>query len=216
MKATFPMVRYESALWASGVQCIAGLDEAGRGALAGPLVSAAVVCQSRKGIEKLLRHKQCGLVRDSKTLSHAQRLDARELIFAHVDGFSVGIVWSDEIDAIGVSAANRIAMERALSGLDQTPECLLIDAMTIDSTINQWGIIDGDAQSLLISAASIVAKVHRDEIMAGMEALYTTYTFSRHRGYGTPQHLLELSRFGPCDIHRRSFEPVRAIVEMQL
>ena len=111
---------------------------------------------------------------------------------------------------IGIGLANRLAMERAVSGLVSRAEFLLIDAMTIEDQTSQWGIIDGDAQSLLISAASIVAKVARDEMMVELGERFCDYEFSRHRGYGTAQHLRELAMSGPCEIHRMSFEPIRS------
>jgi ribonuclease HII len=212
MRTTNQLLEFEKALWKSGVGRLAGVDEAGRGALAGPLVAAAVTCCSLKEIRHLIRDDRCCIIRDSKTLSLRQRLEARELIAGHFESVGIGIVSSDEIDCFGISAANRIAMERATAALSDPPEFLLIDALTIDDRTSQWGIIDGDAQSLLISAASIVAKVERDTIMEQLGEQYNAYTFSQHRGYGTAQHLNELDRSGPCAIHRMSFEPVRARV----
>jgi len=210
MRSAHPALRFEQSLWDCGIQCLAGVDEAGRGALAGPLVAAAVTCESIKHIRRLLQDDRCSLIRDSKTLSLGQRLEARALIEAHIDSIAVGIVPAEEIDFFGLAAANRMAMERAVTALQTRPEFLLIDAMTIDHEASQWGIIDGDAHSLLISAASIVAKVARDSIMVQMGEQFGAYAFSKHRGYGTAQHLDELDRTGPCEIHRMSFEPIRS------
>ncbi len=203
---------YESSLWRCGVGRLAGIDEAGRGALAGPLVAATVCCSGPDEIERLLTNELAALVRDSKTLTPGQRAVARELVCSSFECYGVGIVMAEEIDAFGIAAANRMAMERALMQIERSPEFLLIDAFTIDSGIPQWGIIDGDAQSLLIAAASIVAKVTRDTIMEEMAQTFCGFSFDRHRGYATAAHLQELETLGPCSIHRRSFEPVRSLV----
>ena len=210
MRLSSPLLQFEQGLWSCGVRRLAGVDEAGRGALAGPLVAAAVTCENVRTLSRLLRDRRCCLIRDSKTLSLPQRLVARALIGAHIDSLAVGIVSPSEIDFFGLAAANRISMERAIAALPKPPDFLLIDALTIDHEASQWGIIDGDAQSLLISAASIVAKVARDEIMAELGEQFGAYAFSKHRGYGTAQHLEELDRSGPCEIHRMSFEPIRS------
>ncbi len=191
---------------------LTGVDEAGRGALAGPLVAAAVCCEDRRQIERLVRHSSAALVRDSKTLTYAQRSAAREFICGSISSWGIGIVTSDEIDELGIAAANRIAMERAVDQIDCNPEFLLIDAFTIESDLPQWGIIDGDAQSFLISAASILAKVTRDTMMEAFMGMHAGYRFDQHRGYGTAGHLEELRRIGPCPIHRRSFAPIRQMV----
>ncbi|MGD9710755.1 MAG: ribonuclease HII [Thermomicrobiales bacterium] len=201
-------LEYEMALWQAGMHVLAGIDEAGRGALAGPLVAAAVCCDDDRHVERVAVFETAHLVRDSKTLSAKQRRAARDFICEAFGNCGVGIVSSEEIDFFGIVAANRLAMERAVDQLSCVPEFLLIDAFTIDSGIPQWGIIDGDARSFLISAASIIAKVTRDEIMDSMMSLYREYSFDRHRGYGTSRHLEELDEYGPCPIHRRSFSPV--------
>ena len=206
------VLEYERSLWRCGLGRLAGIDEAGRGALAGPLVAAAVCCSGPDEIERLLTNDLAALVRDSKTLSPGQRTLARELVCSSFECHGVGIVTAEEIDAFGIAAANRMAMERTLIQIDRSPEFLLIDAFTIDSGIPQWGIIDGDAQSLLIAAASIVAKVTRDLIMEEMARTYCGFSFDRHRGYATSAHFRELEALGPCSIHRRSFEPVRSMV----
>lgn len=203
------LLAYEQSLWSAGVQCIAGIDEAGRGALAGPVVAAVVCCDDHTWVARLAQKETAALIRDSKTLSRRQRSIARELVRGTFASSAVGVVTSWEIDQFGIAAGNRMAMERALLQIDRTPDFLLLDACTIDSSIPQWGIIDGDAQSILIAAASILAKTARDEIMDAMGVLYPGFAFDQHRGYCTEGHLEELKANGPCEIHRQSFEPVR-------
>ena len=144
-----PRLVFERSLWSSGMSSLAGIDEAGRGALAGPVVAAVVYCDNPKSVNRIRRHTSAALIRDSKTLSYAQRATARDLIRSTFQHYAVGTVSSQEIDLFGIAAANRIAMERALHQLTHAPEFLLIDAFTIDSSIPQWGIIDGDAKSVL-------------------------------------------------------------------
>ncbi|CAN5761682.1 hypothetical protein BH23CHL5_BH23CHL5_12580 [soil metagenome] len=200
---------FENGLSRCGYEFIGGVDEAGRGALAGPLVAAVVLCRNGATIHRLQKTATSALMRDSKTLTASQRLKACEVIRDLADGHSIGVVSAAEIDESGISAANRMAMERAVNGLPNVPEFLMIDAMTIDSAIPQCGLIDGDARSILIAAASILAKVTRDSIMEAHERQFRHYSFSRHRGYGTATHLDELMQSGPCAIHRMSFAPVR-------
>jgi len=202
---------YERDLYDSGISVIAGVDEVGRGALAGPLVSAAVILP---GIEVLAQDVDFWkTVRDSKTLTAKKREALAAGIRERAVGWSLHAVGSTEIDEIGVGPANRIAMERAVLGLEQEPEVLLIDAMTIDSSTWQIGIIDGDALSLSIAAASIVAKVARDAMMVEAGDQWPLYGFPRHKGYGVKTHLAALREHGPCDIHRRCFSPVRLAAE---
>lgn len=198
---------WERQLWAGGYSSIAGVDEVGRGALAGPLVAAAVILPAGAGLAA--GGSGWSTVRDSKTLSHSRRAHLAQWIFDQGAIVSVAEVSCTELDAIGVVAANRCAMERAVLGLPVTADMLLIDAMTIDLETPQIGIIDGDAQSLSIAAASIVAKVHRDGIMAALDFTHPAYGFARHKGYGVPAHLSALANQGPCVQHRHSFAPVR-------
>ena len=203
----------EKYFWNRGFPLVAGVDEAGRGALAGPLVAGAVAlswsCVEKPRTRRLLLEH----VRDSKRLSHAQRVEALELIRSCFLAVGTGVVEPGELDAIGLSAANRVAMERAVVSLELLPDVLLIDAFTIESSVPQIGYIDGDDFVLSISAASIVAKVTRDLIMEKLESSCPGYAFSRHRGYGTRQHLEELAVTGPSEVHRRTFAPVRLACE---
>lgn len=206
------MLAYELHLWNAAYQWIAGVDEVGRGALAGPLVAAAVILPA--DIREILATSAVwGSVRDSKTLPPALRADLATAIRDEAISVGIGVVSVEDLEAIGLSAANRLVMELAVAALDPVPSALLIDAMTIDTGIDQFGIIDGDALSLSIAAASIVAKVHRDAIMASLDRDDTRYGFSRHKGYGVPMHLAAIAEHGPCAHHRSSFAPVRRAQE---
>ncbi len=200
------LLEWERQLWAADYPLIAGVDEVGRGALAGPLVAAAVI------LPPFARLEPSGfwtMIRDSKTVTPRLRSTLAEHIHASGAVVSIAEVSAAELDEIGVSAANRTAMERAVAGLDVEPNLLLIDAMTLDLDTPQIGIIDGDALSLSIAAASIVAKVHRDKLMVRHHEVHRAYGFARHKGYGVAGHLEALTTYGACSLHRRSFAPVR-------
>jgi ribonuclease HII len=187
---------------------IAGVDEVGRGALAGPLVAAAVVlprCGNR-GFPRL-----AGL-NDSKVLSAAQRESWSETVRSAALSVGIGIVEVDELDEIGLSAANRIAMERAALALDPAPDVLLLDAAVTELPLPQVGIINGDARCLSIAAASVIAKVARDRIMVELDAVEDRYGFALHKGYGTAFHLAALREHGPGPMHRRCFAPVSTLL----
>lgn len=206
-----PTLSYEQDLYDSGISSIAGVDEVGRGALAGPLVSAAVVLPR---IDVLAHDVDFWSgVRDSKTLSASTRSKLAAGILERAICWSLDAIEPAEIDEVGVGPANRIAMERAVLGLEHEPDVLLIDAMTIDSGTWQIGIIDGDALSLSIAAASIVAKVARDTLMIEAGDRWPLYGFPQHKGYGVRTHIAALREHGPCEIHRRCFSPVRLAQE---
>ena len=207
--AQLDALAWERQLGDAGYACIAGVDEVGRGALAGPLVAAAVVLPAIT-IETLA-NSAWARVRDSKVMTHQRRCEADAWIRASGASISIAEVPCQEVDAIGIAAANRLAMEQAVAGLDLDPDILLIDAMTVDLSLPQIGIIDGDARCLSISAASIVAKVHRDRSMIAVDQTYPVYGFAQHKGYGVAAHLRALAEHGPCPIHRQSFAPVRAV-----
>ena len=202
------LLSWEREVWEDGYLCVAGVDEVGRGALAGPLVAAAVILPQTVTAPSA-SESGWSAVRDSKTLSHIRRLFLAEWILEQGAVASIAEVSCTELDTIGVAAANRMAMERAVFGLVVDADMLLIDAMTIDLDAPQIGIIDGDAQSLSIAAASIIAKVHRDGLMVDLDQIYPAYGFARHKGYGVPAHLAALANHGPCIHHRHSFGPVR-------
>lgn len=206
-----PNLSYERDLYDSGITTIAGVDEVGRGALAGPLVAAAVILPS---IEDLHADREFWrTVRDSKTITESRRTIIGAGIIDRAVAYATSAIEPDEIDELGVGPANRIAMERAVLGLDRDPEVLLIDAMTIESSTWQIGIIDGDAQSLSIAAASIVAKVFRDALMIEYATHYPAYGFARNKGYGVPSHIAALRSHGITPIHRTCFSPVRHAME---
>lgn len=195
--------RHEKKLWSLGIVRIAGIDEAGRGALAGPVVAAAAILPGRFRLRRLR-------LNDSKQLSP----DRREEIFQYLTTrseilWSVGIVDHLEIDRINILRASHEAMRIAVAGLTMMPEHVLIDGLPVfPFPLPQTAIVDGDCLSLSIAAASVIAKVTRDRLMREFCALYPEYCFSQHKGYGTPLHLRKLHEHGPCSIHRRSFEPV--------
>jgi len=193
--------RYEKKLRASGVARIAGIDEAGRGALAGPVVAAAVILPDK------FRHPK---LNDSKQLAP----ELREEIYLELTGdgevtWAVGIIDSVEIDQINILRATHKAMRAAIAALTSPPEHVLIDGLPVfPFPLAQTAIIDGDCYSMTIAAASVIAKVTRDTMMRDFCGRFPEYCFSQHKGYGTELHLIKLHEFGPCPIHRRSFEPV--------
>lgn len=199
---------WETYLASHGSTAVAGVDEVGRGALAGPLMAGAVILPDP---EEILRDLDFWLtVRDSKTISFKRRTTLAEGIIKRARSWALGTVEAEELDVIGVAAANRSAMERAVWGLDIEPDYLLIDATTIDMPQPQQGIIDGDALSLSIAAASIVAKVARDSIMIEMDTTWPGYGFASHKGYAAKTHREAIMTLGPCPIHRYCYAPVRA------
>ena len=181
---------------------MAGVDEAGRGPLAGPVVAAAVI------LPEGFRH---GLLNDSKQLSAMMRELLYVEIIAHTEiRWAFAIVERDEIDRVNILRATHEAMRRAVAKLDPQPHHVLIDGRPVRPfPLPQTALVRGDGLSFSIAAASIIAKVTRDRLMIEMDAKFPGYDFARHKGYGTPQHLAALKKHGPCPIHRRSFLPVR-------
>lgn len=195
---------FEEAARACGFRRIAGLDEAGRGPLAGPVVAAAVI---------LPRRFNSACLDDSKLLSETQRSSLYQLITIQAHAWAIGTASEQEIDDLNILQATRLACQRALNALSLVPDCLLLDALHLPtaSRVTQRSIIKGDALSLSIAAASIVAKVSRDRLMDAYHERFPLYQFHRHKGYPTPLHLKLLQQFGPCQGHRRSFRPVRIL-----
>lgn len=201
---TLPLLRvYESALRSAGVELIAGVDEAGLGPMAGPVVAAAVILRPDAHLPQ---------VNDSKKMAAA----AREAMCAPIRESSVawalGVATREEIDAVNIYHAGLLAMRRALEGLAIQSEHALVDGKTItDLGIPQTRIVGGDAVELCIAAASVLAKVHRDQLMAGYEIRYPGYGFGQHKGYPTPAHKSALAELGATPIHRMSFPAVQEI-----
>ncbi len=192
--------RFEGQAWRAGVGLIAGVDEAGRGPLAGPVVAAAVI------IDRVRRIK--GLC-DSKLLTPGRREELFEVIAARARAVGVGIVDHETIDRINILRATQTAMLKALSRLGVSPDLVITDFVHLAAlSCPQKNLVHGDARSASVAAASIVAKVTRDRIMLELDAKYPDYGFARHKGYATPEHLTSLDRLGPCPIHRRTFAGV--------
>ncbi len=202
-----PTFKVERSLWRQGLGLVAGVDEVGRGPLAGPVAAGTVILRPGRRFPWLAR------VRDSKQLGPTARKELAELIWRHSLAAAVGFVSVETIDWLGIAEAARLAMLQAIGDLSRRPEHLLIDAFRIPAcSLAQTPIIDGDALSLSIACASIIAKVARDRVMEDHDARFPGYAFGDNKGYGTPFHLAALDRLGPCDLHRRSFAPVREMV----
>ncbi len=203
-----PSFAEEETLWQQGFQLIAGIDEVGRGPLAGPVVASAVVFAPYCNVFWIDQ------LRDSKILSVRKREFLSSCIKEDSIAIGIGVVQHDQVDSINILQATKLAMRKALDQLIVTPDALLIDALKIPEIATfQKSIIKGDAISRSIAAASIIAKVHRDTMMMEYDREYPGYGFSHNAGYGTREHMQALSRIGCCPIHRTTFSPVRRILE---
>ena len=199
-----PTFAEEERLRAQGYRLIAGIDEAGRGPLAGPVVAAAVILPPEE------RPSWLSLVRDSKQLTPLRREAIFDCIVESGIAFGVGVVSHEVIDEQGIAPATRLAMRHAIEQLSTRPDYLLIDYMRLpDVRIPQKGVVDGDSICVSIAAASIVAKVTRDRLMVELDSQFPGYGLAQHKGYGTLGHLKVLQRLGPCSLHRKTFMPVR-------
>lgn len=198
----------ERELAARGWPRVAGIDEAGRGAWAGPVIAAAVILPlDRSDLERVLEG-----VRDSKVLTPSQREALYPRVLEVALAVGIGGAGPREVDAHGIVAATRAAMTRAIAQLALPPDALLIDALTLpDVALPQRSLFYADALCLSVAAASVIAKVTRDRIMVALDRLYPGYGLARHKGYGTPEHRLALERRGPAAVHRVSFAPVQAL-----
>lgn len=206
----FPNQDEENKLKAQGYEFVAGIDEVGRGALAGPVVAGAVILPHKANLPWF------GLVRDSKELNSGRRESLFDLINKEAIAVGIGIVPSQVIDSVNILKATRIAMMQAVEKLSQQPNFLLIDRIGLSQCpIPQRGITRGDKVCLSIACASIIAKVTRDRMMEEFDKTYPGYGFARHKGYGTGSHLSCLQKLGPSPIHRLYFAPVRNIVASQ-
>ena len=198
------MLAYEKELYAQGIELIAGVDEVGRGPLAGPVVAAAVILPKGCKIPGL---------NDSKKIPKAKHKEIYEAVLQNAIAIGVGVKDNHVIDQVNIYEATKLAMMEAIGQLEPQPQHLLIDAMKLDLPISQTSIIKGDANSLSIAAASIVAKVTRDQMMEEFDCEYPGYDFTQNAGYGTANHLAGLDKLGVTPIHRRSFEPVKSMCE---
>ena len=198
------MLAYEKELYAQGIDLIAGVDEVGRGPLAGPVVAAAVILPKACKIPGL---------NDSKKIPKSKHKEIYEAVLQNAIAIGIGIKDNQVIDQVNIYEATKLAMMEAIGQLEPQPQHLLIDAMKLDLPIPQTSIIKGDANSLSIAAASIVAKVTRDQMMEEFDCEYPGYDFTQNAGYGTANHLAGLHKLGVTPIHRRSFEPVKSMCE---
>lgn len=198
------MKEFETNLNNKGVSLIAGIDEAGRGPVAGPVVAASVILDLTKDYS---------LVNDSKKLSKKKREELYDYISKTAISIGVSIIDIDIIDQINILEATKLAMKEAVNNMDIKPEHLLIDAVKLNSNYNETSIIKGDLKSVSIAAASIIAKVTRDNLMEKYDLIYPNYGFKKHSGYLTKIHKEMINLYGPCEIHRKSFEPIKSIVK---
>lgn len=198
------MLTYEKECYARGMELIAGVDEVGRGPLAGPVVAAAVILPKACKIPGL---------NDSKKIPKSKHKEIYEAVLQNAIAIGIGVKDNQVIDQVNIYEATKLAMMEAIGQLDPQPQHLLIDAMKLDLPIPQTSIIKGDANSLSIAAASIVAKVTRDQMMEEFDREYPGYDFAQNAGYGTAKHLAGLDKLGVTPIHRRSFEPVKSMCE---
>ncbi|WP_110112850.1 ribonuclease HII [Bacillus sp. CGMCC 1.16541] len=195
------MMRYENELYEKGIECIAGVDEVGRGPLAGPVVAAAVILPKDFYLPGLT---------DSKKVSEQKRDEFYEIIMHEAVAVGIGVMDASIIDDINIYEATKKAMEQAIEQLSCSPHYLLIDAMKLPAVpIPQLSIIKGDATSISIAASSIIAKVTRDRMMKELGSQYPQYGFEKHMGYGTSQHLEAIERYGVLKQHRKSFAPIK-------
>jgi len=206
-----PTFAAERPLWARGIGFVAGIDEVGRGPLAGPVAAGAVILPPgarAAGRFRWLRH-----VNDSKQLPPEAREELAPEIWSHAVAAGVGFISVSSVDRIGIAEASRQAMLAAIANLRVRPQHLLLDAFPLPAcSLPQTPIIGGDGLSLSIACASIIAKVARDKLMDTQEAVYPGYGFLTNKGYYTPEHVQALGRLGPCLLHRRSFSPVKEMV----
>ena len=201
------LLAYEKELYSEGYELICGTDEAGRGPLAGPVVAAAVILPKNMIIEG---------VNDSKQLTEKKREELFDIIYEKALAVGVCFIDNKKIDEINILEASRLAMMEAIKKLKIKPDYVLSDAMKMNIDIPVKPIIKGDALSINIAAASIIAKVSRDRFMDEMDLKYPNYGFKRHKGYPTKDHIEAIKKYGITEIHRRTFKPIRTMLEEQL
>jgi ribonuclease HII len=209
--AVHPTLAAERSLWRDGQRFVAGVDEAGRGPLAGPVAAGAVILPP--GLRLAGRFRWLSAVRDSKQLTPEAREGLAPCIWEHALAAAVAFVAVSVIDRIGIAEASRQAMLAAIAQLTARPQHLLLDAFRLPAcSLSQTAIIKGDSSSMSIACASIIAKVARDHWMDAQETVFPGYGFVTNKGYYTPEHAEALYRLGPCGLHRRSFSPVKEMV----
>lgn len=199
----YDMYKYERELGKRGYEFICGVDESGRGPLAGPLFVAAVI---------LPLGKKYKYINDSKLLNEKKRKLAYEEIVTNALSISVSVATVDEIDKYNIYQSTKMKMMNSIKTLEIKPDFVLIDAMNIEEIQNKLSLIKGDRRSISIAAASVVAKVKRDEYMLQLDEKYPMYNFKKNKGYPTKQHKMLLKQFGPCNEHRKSFKPVKDLL----
>ena len=199
----YDMYKYERELGKRGYEFICGVDESGRGPLAGPLFVAAVILP----LGKKYKH-----INDSKLLNEKKRKLAYEEIVTNALSISVSVATVDEIDKYNIYQSTKMKMINSIKTLEIKPDFVLIDAMNIEEIQNKLSLIKGDRRSISIAAASVVAKVKRDEYMLQLDEKYPMYNFQKNKGYPTKQHKMLLKQFGPCNEHRKSFKPVKDLL----
>jgi ribonuclease HII len=205
-RTSLPHLKHERRLMRAGYSLIAGIDEAGRGAWAGPVVAGAIILNLAK-VSNLRK------VNDSKQLTARQREALFPVILNACIAYGIGSAQSDEIDSIGILPATRLAMQRAIESLSPAPTALIIDAVKLPQVELPQSVFNfADSISLSVAAASILAKVTRDRMMIDLDARYPAYGFARHKGYGTLIHQAALQSIGPCEIHRQTFKPIHALL----
>jgi ribonuclease HII len=211
------LLEFERQLWTNDIVRVAGVDEAGRGPLAGPVVAAALVFKRAFAESAMLPGSPLARLTDSKKLTLKQRELFFELLTTNPNiSFAVGIADVEEIDAINILQATHVAMQRALDKLTPPPDHVLVDGLPVESlTFPSTAIVKGDSRSLSIAGASVIAKVTRDHMLEAMDVRYPVYGFARHKGYGTQDHMHALLEHGPCPAHRTSFRPVREAAAMR-
>lgn len=197
------LLMFEKHLKKKGYQFIAGIDEVGRGPLAGPVVAACVIMRDDSHLLD---------VNDSKQLSLVKRYELYEAILNECVAYGIGIMAHDVIDTVNIYEATKLAMQKALDNMAQQPDYLLIDAMKLSNGIAQQSLIKGDARSYSIACASIIAKVTRDRMMSDYAKEYPEYDFDNNAGYGTKKHLEALNTYGVTTIHRKTFEPIKSMI----
>ncbi len=203
--ATIDLLKYEKELYSKKIKLIAGVDEVGRGPLVGPVVAACVIFPEN--------YQLAGL-NDSKKLSEKKREKLYPIIMKDAISVGIGIIDAQKIDEVNIYEASKLAMIEAINNLDVKPEHVLIDAMPLSLDITSTSIIHGDALSLSIAGASVVAKVTRDHMMIELDKLHPEYGFARHKGYPTKEHLEKLKKYGPLENYRFTYGPVRDLINI--